>query len=163
MDFKSKTQKKKEATYLQEIGERLVNLSDDQLKGIELPEEIYDAVRSAKTIKSHGAHRRQMQYIGALMRKIDPGPVQEALDSIEQGYYKQTLAFKEVENWRDKLIAGDEPLIEEILSECPDADRKQIERLVQRAKKEKEHSNPPGASRALFRYLRDIRSGQSEL
>lgn len=160
MDFKSKTQKKKEATYLQELGERLVNLSSEQIKGIDLPEEIYDAVSSAKTIKSHGAYRRQKQYIGALMRKIDPGPVQEALDRIEQGYYKSTLAFKEIENWRDELIAGNGPLIEEIMLKCPDADRKKIARLVQRAIKEKEHSNPPGAARALFRYLRDLRTGQ---
>jgi len=97
MDFKSKTQKKKEATYLQDIGERLVNLSAEQIKGIDLPEEIHEAVRFAKTINSHGAHRRQMQYIGALMRKIDPGPVQEALDSIEQGHYKQTLSFREID------------------------------------------------------------------
>lgn len=163
MDFKSKTQKKKEATSLQDLGKRLVDLSDEQLKGINLPEEIYDAVSSAKTIKSHGAHRRQMQYIGALMRKIDPGPVQEALDSIEQGYYKSSLSFKEIEDWRDELIAGNKPLIDEILAKCPDADRKQLERLVQQAISEKEHNNPPGASRALFRYLRDIRKGQADV
>jgi len=162
MDFKSKTQKKKEATNVQELGKRLVNLSAEQIKGIDLPEEIYDAVIFAKTIKSHGAQRRQMQFIGALMRKIDPGPVQEALDSIEQGYYKSSLVFKEIENWRDELIAGNEPLIEKILALCPDANRKQIERLVQRAIKEKEHTNPPGASRALFRYLREIRTGQTD-
>ncbi len=162
MDFKSKTQKKKEATYLQEIGERLVNLSTEQIKGIDLPEEMYDAVRFAKTIKSHEAYRRHMQYIGSLMRKIDPVPVQEALDGIEQGYYKNTLSFKEIEKWRDGLIAGNETLIEEILGKCHDADRKQIEKLVQRARKEKEHKTPPGASRALFRYLRDIRAGQDD-
>jgi len=162
MDFKSKTQKKKEALSLQELGVRLVKLPAEQLEDIELPEEIYDAVKFAKTLKSHGAHRRQMQYIGTLMRKIDPGPVQEALDNIEQGYYKRTLAFREIENWRDELIAGNETLIEEILVKCPDADRKQIALLVQRAKKEKEHNNPPGASRALFRYLRDIRTAQSD-
>lgn len=163
MDFKSKTQKKKEATYLQDLGERLVNLSAEQIKGIELPEEICDAVRFAKTIKSHGAHRRHMQYIGALMRKIDPVPVQEALDNIEQGHYKQTLSFREIENWRDELIAGNEPLIDVILAKYPVANRKEIERLVQRARKEKEHSNPPGASRALFRYLREIRTGQDNV
>lgn len=163
MDFKSKTQKKKEATSLQDLGKRLVDLSDEQLKGINLPEEIYDAVRFAQTIKSHGAHRRQMQYIGALMRMIDPGPVQEALDRIEQGYYKQTLSFKEIEGWRDELITGNEPLIEEILVKCPEADRKQLERLVQRAIKEKEHNTPPGASRALFRYLKEIRTGQGNV
>ncbi|MBI4683548.1 MAG: DUF615 domain-containing protein, partial [Nitrospirae bacterium] len=153
MDYKSKTQKKQEALSLQELGERLVKLSAEQIEDIDLPKEIYDAVKFVKTIKSHGARRRQMQYIGALMRKIDPGPVLEVLNNIEQGYYKRTMTFKEIENWRDELIAGNERLIEEILVNCPDADPKQIAQLVQRALKEKEHNSPPKASRALFRYL----------
>ncbi|MEW6602324.1 MAG: ribosome biogenesis factor YjgA [Nitrospirota bacterium] len=162
MDFKSRTQKKKEATYLQELGERLVNLSAEQIKSIDLPEEIFEAVRFAGTIKSHVARRRQMQYIGVLMRKTDPAIVQEALDRIEQGHYKNTLAFRETEKWRDELIAGNGPLIDEILARCPDADRKTMERLVQRARNEKEHSSPPGACRALFRYLKGLRTGQTD-
>ncbi len=162
MDYKSKTQKKQEALSLQELGERLVKLSAEQIEDIDLPKEIYDAVNFIKTIKSHGARRRQMQYIGSLMRKIDPGPVLEALNNIEQGYYKRTMTFKEIENWRDELIAGNESLIKEILLKCPDADPRQIAQLVQRARKEKEHNNPPKASRELFRYLRDIRSEQAD-
>ncbi|MBI5665376.1 MAG: DUF615 domain-containing protein [Nitrospirae bacterium] len=158
---KSKTQKKKEALSLQELGERLVKMPPEQLDDIGLPGEIYEAVQFAKTIKSHGAYRRQMQYIGALMRKIDTVPIVEALNNIEQGYYKRTLTFKEIENWRDELLAGNEELIDEILIKCPDADRIKIAQLVQTALKEKEHNNPPRASRVLFRYLRDIRSEQS--
>ncbi len=70
---------------LQVLGEKLVKLSAKQLEQIDLPEEIYDAVRFAKTIRKHGAFKRQMQYIGTLMRKIDPAPVQEAFCKIEQG------------------------------------------------------------------------------
>ncbi len=83
---KSKTQKKKEATALQVLGEKLVKLPAKQLEKIDLPEDVYDAVRFARTIRKYGALKRHMRYIGTLMRKIDHIPVQEALYNIEQGY-----------------------------------------------------------------------------
>ena len=82
VEYKSKTQKKKEALALQVLGEKLLKLSPKQLENIDLPAEIYDAVQFAKTTRQHGALKRQMQYIGALMRQIDPAPIQEALDNI---------------------------------------------------------------------------------
>jgi len=85
METLSKTKKKKEALSLQALGEQLVTLSAEQLRQIDLPEKIFNAVTLAKTIKKHGARDRQMQYIGTLMRKCDPTPVQEALLRIEQG------------------------------------------------------------------------------
>ncbi len=81
----SRTQKKKAALSLQDLGERLVNLSDEQLKQIGLAEDILKAVKTAKTIKKHGPLNRQMQYVGSLMRKYDPAPVQEFLGSLDQG------------------------------------------------------------------------------
>jgi len=81
----SRTQKKKAALSLQDLGERLVKLSDEQLKQIGLTEDILNAVKAAKTIKKHGPFARQMQYIGSLMRKYDPAPVQEFLDALDQG------------------------------------------------------------------------------
>ena len=81
----SKTQKKRAALSLQDLGERLVKLSDEQLKQIGLAEDILKAVKAAKTIKKHGPLDRQMQYVGSLMRKYDPTPVQEFLDALDQG------------------------------------------------------------------------------
>jgi ribosome-associated protein len=158
MDYKSKTQKKKEADSLQELGEKLLKLSKEQIEDIGLSSEIYDAIKFAKTIKSHGARRRQMQYIGTLMRKIDPGPVLEAIENIEQGDYRKAAAFKEIETWRDQLIDGDKKLMEEILIKCPDADRQQLTQLVRNAIKERGNNKPPRAYRALFRYLTKIRN-----
>lgn len=85
MELTSKTHKKKEALTLQALGEQLVKLSPEQLAGIGLPPDLLDAVLLAKKIKKHGARLRQMQYIGALMRKCDPKPMQEALDRLKQG------------------------------------------------------------------------------
>ncbi len=158
MEEKSKTQKKKEAQSLQVLGEKLVKLSIEQIKDIDLPVEIYDAVKFAKTIKKYGALKRQMQHIGTVMRKIDPKPIQEALDHIEQGNYKKAMAFKEIEKWRDELIAGNKMLMEEILEKYPDADRQQLTQLLRNAIREMENNKPPKASRTLFHYLKKIRN-----
>ncbi len=158
MEQKSKTQRKKEAQSLQVLGEQLVKLSTERIEDIDLPVEIYNAVNFAKTIKKRGALKRQMQYIGTLMRKYDPEPVQEALHHIKLGSYKKSLDFEEIEKWRDELIAGNRMLIEEILKKCSDADRQQLTQLVRAARKERENNNPPKASRTLFRYLQKIRN-----
>jgi ribosome-associated protein len=81
----SKTQKKKAALSLQDLGERLVKLSNEQLKQIDLPEEVLAAVKTAKIIKKHHPLSRQIQYIGTLMRKYDPAPIREFLDAVGRG------------------------------------------------------------------------------
>jgi ribosome-associated protein len=81
----SKTQMKKAALSLQDLGERMVKLSDGHLKQIGLAEEVLKAVMAAKTIKKHGPFDRQIQYVGSLMRKYDPAPVREFLDALDRG------------------------------------------------------------------------------
>ena len=93
MDYKSKTKKKKEAEALQKMGERLVELPAEQIEDLDLPEGIYKAVTFAKTLK-RGALRRQMQYIGTLMRRYDPAPIQEALQNVERGTTKSLRRSK---------------------------------------------------------------------
>ncbi|MEF9426381.1 MAG: DUF615 domain-containing protein [Candidatus Mariimomonas ferrooxydans] len=163
MEYKSKTKKKKEALSLQVLGERLVELPEEQINDIDLPMEIHNAVKFAKTIKQRGALRRQMQYIGTLIRKIDPAPVHEALFNIDHGNYKKAAEFKAAEKLCNELIAGNTILMEEILKKCPDADRQQLTQLARNAKKEAENNKPPKAFRALFCYLMKIRAGQSDL
>jgi ribosome-associated protein len=159
MEEKSKTRKKKEALSLQELGERLVKLSNDLIDDMDLPTEVYDAVMFAKTLKKHGARRRQMQYIGTLMRKYDPSPIEKALHNLDTGNKRKAATFQELERWRDELIAGNGALMEEIIRTCPDAGRQQLSQLARQARKEMKSGKPPKASRALFRYLRDVREG----
>ncbi len=156
MEQISRTKKKKEANDLKALGEQLVKLPAEQLDEMDLPGEIHDAADFAKTIKKRGALRRQMQYIGKLMRKYDTDPIREALRHIELGSYQKALAFKELENWRDELTAGNKALIETILAKCPDADRQQLSQLTRNARNEKLKNKPQKASKALFRYLRKI-------
>jgi ribosome-associated protein len=105
----SRTQKKKAALSLQDLGERLVKLSDVQLKRIDLPEDVLAAVKMAKTIKKHNPLDRQMQYIGTLMRKCDPAPVREFLAALEQGNRKQTAKVKQNEKMTDELDGHERP------------------------------------------------------
>ena len=81
-DYKSRTQKKNEDRALQRLGEQLVALSSSQLESMELPDELLTAIKFARKIRKHGPRRRQIQYIGALMRHIDPQPIEAALDRI---------------------------------------------------------------------------------
>jgi ribosome-associated protein len=81
-DYKSRTRKKNEDRALQRLGEQLVALSSGQLESMELPDELRTAIESARKIRQHGARRRQIRYIGALMRHIDPQPIETALDRI---------------------------------------------------------------------------------
>jgi len=149
---KSRTQLKKEATALQKMGEKLVLLSDDQLDRMELPTRLLEAIQSVRAIKSRGARRRQMQYIGSLMRG--------ALLAIEQGAYGQAKTFHRIEAWRDQLVDGDDDRFQEILDTFPDADRRRLGQLVRSARKEKEKNAPPKSARNLFRYLNALAAGK---
>ena len=102
----SRTQRKKEATALQKMGEKLPALNDEQLKTMDLSVELMAAIRDLRPMSSHGARRRQTQYIGALMRAVDVAPIERALLEIEQGAYKQARAFHRLEDWRDRLVGG---------------------------------------------------------
>jgi ribosome-associated protein len=153
---KSRTRLKKEATALQKMGERLVRLSDDQLNRMELPQALLEAIRTVRTITSRGARRRQMQYIGTLMRKVDAEPIEQALLEIEQGDYRQARTFQRIEAWRDRLVGGDDDLIDEIVDALPEASRQRLGQLVRSARKEKEKNAPPKSARNLFRYLKSL-------
>lgn len=105
---------KKEAMALQRIGERLVALSDEQLQRMDLPQMLMAAIEAIRGMTSRGARRRQFQYIGTIMRAVDIEPIEQALLEIEQGAYSQAQAFHQLESWRDRLVAGDDGLMQEI-------------------------------------------------
>ena len=153
---KSRTQLKKEATSLQRIGERLVRLSDEQLKRMNLPHMLMAAIEAIRGMTSHGARRRQFQYIGTIMRTVDIEPIEKALLEIEQGAYQQAQTFHRLESWRDRLVAGDDGLMYEILNAYPQADRQRLGQLVRSARKKTTGKAAPKSSRNLFRYLKTL-------
>jgi len=153
---KSRTQLKKEAIALQKIGEKLVQLSDEQLGRMDLPARLVDAISNIRPMTSHGARRRQMQYIGSLMRNVDAEPIEQALMEIEQGEYQRAREFHRLEAWRDRLVDGDDEAMEEILEAFPRTDRQRLGQLVRSARKEQRDNKPPKSARNLFRYLREL-------
>ena len=155
-DYQSRTQKKLEDRALQELGEQLVALSPVQLEDMAVEEELLKAVMLARKTKKRGAKRRQMQLIGALMRQIDSEPIRNALENIKLGDLRKARAFKKIEGWRDRIKEGDEQMVEEILSSCPDAERQRLAQLARNARKEHEAGKGSKRSASLFRYLKEI-------
>lgn len=154
----SKSQRKREMHALQDIGEQLVALSQDQLKKVPMPESLADAVRDAKRMTKHEARRRQMQYVGKLMRHIDAEPIQAQLDAFN-GLSKAEIARQHrLERLRADLI-DDEKTLQTIGETWPGADFQQLRTLRRNALKEREQNKPPRAFRELFRVLRDLDAG----
>ncbi|RJP85559.1 MAG: DUF615 domain-containing protein [Desulfobacteraceae bacterium] len=154
--IKSKTQKKNEFKLLQEIGEQLVSLSPDQLKHIDMPEELLSAVRDAQKPMKHEAKRRQLQYIGRIMGEIDPEPIRKALENLRHGDYNKSFLFKKIETWRDELKTDNPQVLEEILVACPLADRQRLTQLTRNMRTATEPEKAMQASKLLFRYLKEI-------
>ena len=156
MEDKSKSERKREVTALQDLGERLLELSQEQLNNIRISQELQDALILAKTLKSRGARRRQMQYIGVLMRRIDAEPIRLMIHEIDKGQKHKAREFQQLETMRNSLIDGDDTVFEEIIRRFPDADILRLRQLVRGARKEKKENKPPKQSRSLFRYLREL-------
>lgn len=154
-DRPSKSQKKREMTALQDLGAELVELGRDQLKKIDLPDDLREAVRDAQRITAHEARRRQLQYIGRLMRNADPAPIRAALDEIKGVSAAAVAKSHALERLRIRLLE-DETVLGEIARAHPAADLQHLRQLRRNALKEKELAKPPRAFRELFRILRDL-------
>jgi ribosome-associated protein len=158
MEEKSRTRLKEEMQDLQRLGESIVKLPLDRINKIEMPEELREAILLARTLKKHGAMRRQMQYVGTLMRNVDTEPIRSFIDNIKIGSKDESRTFNKLEKWRDDLVNGKAGIMDCVLNELPGVDRQHIRQLVRNAVKEKEKEQPPKASRALFRYLKELTS-----
>ena len=157
----SKTQRKQEMHALQNIGEQLVELNKDRLAQLNLPETLLDAVIEAKRLTRHEARRRQMQYLGKLMRNVDAAPIQAKLDEWNNVTRAHAAKFHQLEHWRDRLLK-EENALNELLAEHPHTDIQQIRTLIRNAQKEAAAGKPPKSSRALFKLLRETILKQNE-
>jgi len=152
----NKTQIKKDMAILFALSEELSELSATQLKTLELPDNIYKAVVEVSGMPHKGARKRLLKFITGQLNKIDVEPVLEKLARMKN---KSAHAVREhhiVERWRDRLIAGGNDVLTELLNEQPHADRQQLRQLLRNAQKEAEAAKPPKSSRLLYRYLKDL-------
>jgi ribosome-associated protein len=139
---------------LQKLGVELVELSKERLATMALPETLLEAIRDAQRITAHEGRRRQMQYIGRLMRDIDPAPIQERLDAW-RGQSKAEIARQHgMERLRDKLIADDTALTE-FAQKHPNLDIQALRNLIRNARKESAEGRPPKSYREIFKVIRD--------
>jgi ribosome-associated protein len=152
---KSKSQLKREAHALQGLGEQLIAMKPAELDGLPLPDNLAQAIEDARSMQ-RGALKRQRQYIGKLMRDIDPEPIQTALDLRRQQAMEMSRQQHKFEEWRDRLIQEGDQALGEALEVFPTADRQQLRQMIRQAQKEAEQNKPPKTSRSLFRYLRDL-------
>ena len=148
----SKTRRKAAMHALQDLGEAMVGLTPERLAALALPERLADAIAEARQITRWEARRRQMQFIGRLMRDVDPLPIQARLEQWEGAPNAEKARLAHVERWRTRLLSEGDAL-DRLCVEHPGADRPRLEALVTRVRDERAHGQPPHAYRELFRAL----------
>ena len=150
----SKTKRKQEMTALQSLGARLVDLPESQIAELPMEEKLREALLEAKRITSHEAKRRQMQYVGKLMRGIDPEPLRERLEAITGHSARAAAQHRRLEAWRVRLLADDGALTA-FAAEHPDADLQALRTLIRNTRKEQKEAKPPRSYRELFRLIKE--------
>lgn len=153
---KSKSQLKREMQGLQDLGKRMLDLSDEQLATLPISESLRSAIVESRRIRQNEARRRHLQYIGKVIRKEDdPEAVQRAIDAFDSGSEEHTRRHHLAERWRDRMIAEGDSVVGEFLSYCPGAEVQHLRNLARNAKKDIEKQKNTGHARKLFRYIRE--------
>ena len=153
----SKSALKRRMLALQQLGEVLVGLSEKQLENISVEDErLLDAIREAKAMRSHSARRRHMQLIGKIMRDIDAGAIETALQAMDNQRREDANSFHQLEQLRDEVMAAGAKGTELVVARWPQADRQQLRQLILQHQRESNNNKPPAASRKLFRLLREL-------
>ncbi len=156
----SKSEIKRDAEALKDLGVELIELGKNALERIPLDDDLRAAVELAQRIKKEG-RRRQVQLIGKMLRARDPEPIQIALDKLKNRHNQQVALFHKLEQLRDRLIEEGDDAIPDILGLYPNADRQQLRSLVRNAQKEKAANKPPKSYRQIFQYLRELAEDQA--
>jgi ribosome-associated protein len=153
----SKSARKREATAAQDLGTRLIGLKESELLALDLPEVLHDAILLAKRITSRGGLARQRQYIGKLMRNVDPAPIEMALGAQSRVSAMDAEKHKRVEAWRVRLLTEGTSALDELVEWRPAADRKALQALITKATSARvDAGTREGASRELFRAIRSL-------
>jgi ribosome-associated protein len=156
-DRVSKSQRKRDSKSLQQLGARLVELDPALLATLPIEETLGEAIALARRLdKQRGARKRQIQYIGKLLRRHDPTPLQEALIEIDLDHQRRVRSERLIGTWRERLLSEGDSAVAALVAEAPHLDRSQLLRLVTTARQERDSGAARSpAARALFRYLRE--------
>jgi ribosome-associated protein len=154
IEYVSKSQLKRDMLALQALGEKLLELSAERLERLNLPDNLKNALLQARQIRKHGAKRRQLQYIGRLMRDADAGAIQAQYDSITQHTAKAVHQLHKIEQWRERLLQEGDEAIQALIDEFPAIDRNQLRQLVRTAKQEQSQNKQSKAFRKIFQLIK---------
>ena len=154
----SRSQRKREAQAVFELGEALVALDEGALAQVPMPDELRELVRDSRRITAHIARKRQLLFLAKQLRRHDEAlpAMTEALEAHGAHQRGETARLHRIEQWRDRLIHEGDAALEALLAEAPAADRQHLRALARRAEQELREHRPPTAARALFRALREL-------
>ncbi len=152
----SKSQLKRDAHALQKLGTELLDIPEAEWSQLNLPSDLVTALREAKRLRSHGARKRQLQYIGKLMRNVDPEPIRQYFHQLRLKARQQAQRHQELEHWRTRLLEEGDAALQAFMALYTQANRQHLRQLIRQARKEQADNSPPKSSRALFRYIRDL-------
>ncbi|WP_049723614.1 ribosome biogenesis factor YjgA [Gilvimarinus polysaccharolyticus] len=151
----SKSQRKRDMHVLQDLGRELTELKASQLAGIELPDELREAIIEIERIRQREAKRRQLQRIGRLMQLVDGDDIAAQLTAIKSQGTLSVQRQHVIERWRDELLSDDNDALSRFITEYPDTDIQHLRQLIRQANKKQPHEKATTNSRKLFRYIRD--------
>jgi len=155
-EWLSKTDVKRQMHALQELGAKLTKLNKEQINKLNLDDRLHSAIDEFHRIKSNGAQKRHLQFIGKLLRTEDSEQIEQAIGLFEAGHQAHTQAFHKLERWRDRLIGEGNDALQAYVAEHPEADVQHLRQLIRNAQKELKLEKPPAAARKLFKYLREV-------
>jgi ribosome-associated protein len=156
----SKSQIKRDMLALSELGTQLVDLPAATLAKLPLPDELASAIRECQAINKHGGRKRQLKFIGKLMREIDVEPIRTTLEQLSAPHRNEVKQFHLVEQWRDRLIDEGNPALAALLDQHSGADRQQLRQLLRNARNTKlSEAKRKTAGREIFKLLRELLDG----
>ncbi len=151
----SKSQRKRDAHELLDLGKKLISMPESRLKRMPLDDDLRREVEFARRIRSNGARKRQMMTVGKMLRLRDNEMLIDAVNDIDQKNRKEHARFHHVEAWRDQLLEGNNEILSELLEQFPNTSAQTLRQLIRNANKEAKLNKPPASSRKLFKLLRE--------
>ena len=152
----SKSQRKRDAQELVNLAKTMIAMTENRFKKLPLDEDLRSEVEFARSIKSHGARKRQLMTVGKMLRLRDNEDLLDAVNNVDQKNRQANARFHLVETWRDRLIEGSDQILSELLEQVPGANVQTLRQLIRNAKKEAQLEKPRSSARKLFKLLREM-------
>lgn len=158
----SRSQRKRDALAVKDLGESLVNLDPASLSRFDLPEFIVDIIHETRRIRQHGARKRQLQYLAKQLRQLETDVLFEQLQQLQRPHQVEVAHQHLIERWRDRLIQEGPLALTAFIDQYPQADRQHLRQLIRNAEQQAQRNEPPKAARQLFKYIRTLLDDQAE-